>query len=156
MKNLILLSFILLFISCKGQDNSFEGDNKVNFISVNKVPVVKGTLNGKEAFFIVDSGASLSVLDESQSDDYNFSTMASDSKAAGYGGVAQFNEATGVEVTIGGKKFITDFKSQNLSAIVQLIKNEENIEICGIIGSDIMKSYNFIINYSNLSISISK
>jgi hypothetical protein len=55
MKNLLIYLFIsVLFISCQAQDNSFEGDGKVDFIAVSKVPVVEGTINGKKAFFIVD------------------------------------------------------------------------------------------------------
>jgi hypothetical protein len=156
MKKLLFSLFVLIFASCNSQDNSFEDDNKINFVTVNKVPVVKGTLNGKEAFFIVDSGASVSVLDDSQSEYFDFSIFPSDSEAAGYGGIAQFGEASEIDLFIGGKKFNTDFKTQDLSAIVELIRENDNIDISGIIGSDIMKTYHFIIDYSNLSISIAK
>lgn len=157
MKNLLLYLLIsVTFLSCQSQDNSFEGDGKVDFVTVNKVPVVQGTINGKEAFFIVDSGASLSVLDDNQANYFEFSTKSSNIAAAGYGGVASFGEAYKVNLTIGGKKFDTDFKSQDLSKIVDLIREDEGIEISGIIGSDIMKDYHFIIDYADLTISISK
>lgn len=156
MKNLLVLFVLSMFLSCNAQDNSFEGDGKVDFITVNKVPVVEGTLNGKTAFFIVDSGASLSVLDDSQSDYFGFSTSKSNIAAAGYGGVASFGNAYDVKLTIGGKKFDTDFKSQDLSKIVDLIRENDGVEISGIVGSDIMKNYHFIIDYSDLTISLAK
>jgi len=157
MKNLLIYLFIsVLFISCQAQDNSFEGDGKVDFIAVSKVPVVEGTINGKKAFYIVDSGASLSVLDDNQSEYFDFSTSKSNMAAAGYGGVASFGNAYDVKLTIGGKKFDTDFKSQDLSKIIDLIRENDGVEISGIIGSDIMKDYHFIIDYSELTISISK
>lgn len=156
MKRLFFILLTLIFFSCSGQDNSFENDNKVDFVTVNKVPVVKGTLNGKEAFFIIDSGASMSVLDEAQSDYYDFSSFTSNTEAAGYGGVAEFREASKVNLMIGGKKFDTEFKTQDLTAIVELIKQNDRVEISGIIGSDIMKTYHFIIDYSELTISIAK
>lgn len=156
MKNLLVLFVLSMFLSCNAQDNSFEGDGKVDFITVNKVPVVEGTLNGKTAFFIVDSGASLSVLDDNQSEHFNFSTSKSNIAAAGYGGVASFGNAYDVKLTIGGKKFDTDFKSQDLSKIVDLIRENDGVEISGIVGSDIMKNYHFIIDYSDLTISLAK
>lgn len=156
MKNLLVYLLIFTtFLSCNAQDNSFEGDGKVDFIAVSKVPVVEGTINGKQAFFIVDSGASLSVLDDNQSDYFKFLTSSSNIAAAGYGGVASFGNASNVKLTIGGKKFETDFKSQDLSKIVDLIRENDGVEISGIIGSDIMKDYHFIIDYSELTISIS-
>ena len=156
MKNILLFLFISFFISCNAQENSFEGDGKVDFIAVSKVPVVEGTINGKQAFFIVDSGASLSVLDDNQSDYFEFSTSKSNIAAAGYGGVASFGNASDVKLTVGGKRFNTDFKSQDLSKIVDLIRENDGVEISGIIGSDIMKDYHFIIDYADLTISISK
>lgn len=155
MKKIIYLVLVLFAISCTS-DTSFEGDNKVDFVSVDKVPVIEGRLNGRTAFFIVDSGASLSVLDENQKEDYEFETYASTIEAAGYSGVAVFKEVQGAQITLGGVDFTTDFKAQDMSKIVEIIRKEDNVLISGIIGSDIMKTNRFIIDYSNNTISLAK
>lgn len=155
MKKIYLFS-LLLFFACNQSDNSFEGDNKIDFIALDKVPVVEGRLNGRTAFFIIDSGASLSVLDENQKDNYEFSSYDGNIEAAGYSGVAVFKEVKNAQITIGGVDFTTDFKSQDMSKIVQLIEQEDKVTVTGIIGSDIMKSNKFIIDYSTNSISLAK
>jgi predicted aspartyl protease len=155
-KIIILILTITLFVSCHSQDKSFVEDNKIEFTGVNKIPVVEGTINGKKAFFIVDSGASISVLDNNQKNTYGFYTTPSDLEAAGYGGTASFEDAHGVNISIGDVRFVGDFKSQDLSKIFGIIYQSDGIEISGIIGSDIMKNYHFIIDYSDSSISLKK
>lgn len=154
MKHIILLKLFLL-LSCGSKDNKFEDDNKIEFVTINKVPVVKGKLNNIPAYFIIDSGASLSVLDENQKDKYKFYTTSDNQSAVGYGGVASFKRVTNVDLFIGGKEFETNYKAQNLSSLVDVIREDSGYEIVGIIGSDIMKSNKFIINYSDNSISLS-
>lgn len=152
----ILLPIMLFLLSCesKVKDNSFEGDNKIEFISLKGIPVVKGKLNNKETYFIIDSGASVSVLNEKEKDKFGFSTSESDIEAAGYGGTANFMDVFGAEIEIGGVKFITDFKAQDLTAIVNIVSKSQGVEISGIIGSDIMHKNDFVINYSEGSISL--
>ena len=157
MKRFLSFLFIsILFFSCEGQDKSFEGDGKVDFVASTKVPIVSGTLNGKKTYFILDSGASLSVLDDTQSESFGFETSNSDKEAFGYGGVAKFKEASNVEITIGGLIFETDFKSQDLTGLKNLILEVDGYVISGIIGSDIMKKNNFILDYSTSTITIGR
>ena len=156
-----ILTFVfitLLIFSCQDnkRDNLFEGDNKIDFISLNGIPVVKGKINSIDTYFIIDSGASLSVLDESQKDKFKFIVEESDIEAAGYGGTANFKNAIGVNIEIGGVKFSTEFKSQDLSKIGEIIFKSQGVKIGGIVGSDIMHKNKFIIDYSLNSISLSK
>ena len=77
-------------------------------------------------------------------------------EAAGYGGTANFKGVSDAEIEIGGVKFYTDFKSQDLTAIVNIINKSQGVRISGIIGSDIMHKNKFIIDYSEGAISLGK
>lgn len=156
MKKLILLFLALYFVSCKPKDQSFEGDNKIDIVSFQKLPIVEVDLNGKPAYFILDTGGSISVLDENQEKDYGFFVEDDDQEAAGYGGVGKFKKALLVNLVLGGVRFDTDYKAQDLSAIVRAMKNGEGIKITGIIGSDIMKPNAFILNFSDHTVSLGK
>ena len=155
-KIIILIILVLLGISCKTQDKQFEGDNKINFISYNKLPIVEGRINNRKAYFILDSGASISVLDETQSHKFKFDVEESDDEAAGYGGVAQFSSVYNADIEMGGLNMVTKFKSQDLTAIVVIMEATEGVTISGIIGNDIMKPNKFIINFADETISIGK
>lgn len=157
MKTIITILFLTLFgVSCKPQDKQFEGDNKINFISFNKLPIVEGKINNRKAYFILDSGASISVLDETQSHKFRFDIEESDDEAAGYGGIAQFSSVYNADIEMGGLDMITKFKSQDLTVIVVAMEVAEGITISGIIGNDIMKPNRFIINLADETISIAK
>lgn len=157
MKNHLAAAIIsLLLLSCESKDRSFEGDNKVSITSFNKLPVVQGTLNGKKAYFILDSGASISVIDVNQQKDYGFFIEDTNEQAAGYGGNAYFYSAKGVILNIGGVNFYTDFKAQDLSVIVNVMSTQEGVKVSGIVGADIMKINKFILNFSDNSISLGK
>ena len=156
-KTLIVLLTLFSFMACHPQDKSFEGDNKVSFASYNKLPIVEGKINNRKAFFILDSGASISVLDENQANKYDFDVLDSPgNEAAGYGGVAQFSNAFNANVELGGVQFTSNYRAQDLTAIVSIMEAQEGIIIAGIIGNDVMKPNKFIINFADNTISLGK
>jgi hypothetical protein len=128
-------------------DKSDTTSYQIRFISANKIPVIECVLNGKRAFFIVDSGASVSVLDLAQDDFYKFYSVPLDEEGAGYGGPARFYSVQGVRVMVGSRLLKVQFRSQNLSSIVDLIKQHEGVRIAGILGSDVWKDLDAVIDY---------
>ncbi len=156
MKHILLL---FLLISCNGSTEEPKFiDGKVKFTSVNKIPVIEGKLNGKKAFFILDTGASLSVLDEKQSKEYGFSTtdLDSDTHISGYGGNTSMKEAVSENVNVGGVDFNGNYYSQDISNIVNVIRANEGVKISGIIGCDILKTKGAIIDLSENTIYLKK
>lgn len=150
---LIALTVVFTFfqLACKNAnvDKDFE-DGKISFQSVNKVPVVEGTLNGKKVFYIIDTGASLSILDLSQQEDYDFHYRIDVNEGvAGIGGVSTLGVVSNAEAEIGGVKIDVPLKTQDLSAVKNVIQRYQGVKIIGIIGSDYMKRHNIVIDYSN-------
>ena len=154
MKKLLLVFLIPFILGCKrisASDHNFK-DGKVTFVSVEKTPIVKGTLNGKEAYFIIDSGASISVLDDNQADDYLFTLGYSEGDISGYGGQSSPRSTSEVDINIGGVDFsfrLGLYRSQDIQNVVDAIKENGGIEIVGIIGSNVMKDLGIIIDYSS-------
>jgi len=144
---LILLSFIL--IGCNNKSDRDFTDGKVRFVTVQKVPVVKGKLNGKDAYYIIDSGASLSCLDDSQKDSYKFSSYddAVNGSGFGYGGVATFKSVNSADATIGGVPVNVAFKAQDLSLLTGAFRANYGINIVGIVGCDWLKENHIIIDF---------
>ena len=146
----LLVSCLFLIFGCKDRDTSFTGDKKIEFTTVNNIPIIKGLVNNQPVYFIVDSGASLSVLDKNQSSKLKFFTAPSEESAAGYSGIAVFHEAFNVDVSVGDLPVKTKFRAQDMSAIVQLIREAEGIYISGIIGSDVWRKLGAVIDYNTL------
>ena len=124
----------------------------IKLSSFNKLPIIKGKLNNKDAYFIVDCGATFSVLDINAVNTFNFGTMETDDEAVGYGGQANFQKVNGAEINVGGVTFNAEYNAQDLSPIVEVISQNEGLTINGIIGCNIIKRYGFIINYKDNTI----
>ena len=88
MKKLLYLFLFLFFVGCK-QDPSLEKDFKYSY-KINQVdflPVVKGELNNKEIYLLLDTGASISVLDTKSLHKYGVTQSGDISgNVTGYGG----------------------------------------------------------------------
>ena len=127
--------------------------NQGDTINVN---VEEKHVNGKIAYFVLDSGASISVLDNNQSEYYGFSIREGGGLASGYGGTTNFQLVYNVIISVGDIEFRNEYKASNLSAIALALVEDDGIQIAGIIGNDIMKPYKFIIDYSDNSVSLGK
>ena len=152
---ILTLTLILLITACRKEEPQNFSEGQVNFVAVDKVPIIKGILNGKKAYFIVDSGASISVLDKAQVKDYNFSVGdPMEINVSGYGGESSPNEASNINVMVGGVDFNGTYRTQDITNVVSTIKTASGVKIAGIIGSNIMKDKGVIIDYSTNSLYI--
>jgi hypothetical protein len=127
----------------------------IKLASFSKLPLIKGSINGKEAYFIIDSGATVTVLNSNMADEFGFRVEEDlDGEAAGYGGKAHFMKAAAVTIKTdtGIELWAPDIKAQDLSPIVNAVKNNENVTVSGIIGTNIIKKYEFIINFKDYTI----
>ena len=95
--------------------------------------IVEGKVNGKEAFFLVDTGASVGLMDSNQRDDYGLVRGRKYSGTiVGAGGEMRNVRHCDTFVHFGGK-VIPQFLLADISGVVKSIKKETDIEILGII-----------------------
>jgi hypothetical protein len=123
----------------------------LRFISIGRLPVVEGRINGKIARFIVDTGASCSLLNESASEyfDFKYRTVP-DENVTGLNGESQLKRALDCVIHLGPLHLTHNFfKTQNMVSIVSIIERNENIVISGIIGADILDKYQITIDFRN-------
>lgn len=147
-QTLLLFLTLLLTTQCTN-DNDFS-DNSITFITSNEIPLVEGTLNGKKAYWIIDSGASYCVVDVNQSKKYEFTVIDDPQQVsiAGIGGVVSRKLAINIDAFIGGMEVDVDFKSQDLSSVQKAIMHNNGINVVGILGSDWFNKNKLIIDYS--------
>lgn len=95
--------------------------------------IVEGQVNGKAACFLVDTGASVGLMDENQRDDYGLVIGRKYSGTiVGAGGEMRNVRHCDTFVHFGGK-VIPQFLLADISGVVKSIKKETDIEILGII-----------------------
>lgn len=101
--------------------------------------IVEGTLNDKIAYFLVDSGASVGLIDDTKVKKYNLSVGSKyGGTLVGAGGTMYDVRYCNTFAIVGGKT-IPQFLLADIEGVVKSIKRETGIEIVGIISLPQMK-----------------
>jgi hypothetical protein len=121
------------------------------------IPVVKATLNDKDAWFIVDTGASATLLNMSLAQYFGISPYRDlrrgDIEINGLGGSMSFESAI-CKIKIGQLTIHhAALKSKSLNGLFAAINKKENMEIAGILGSDILLRCHINVNYDSQTLS---
>jgi hypothetical protein len=121
------------------------------------IPVVKATLNDKDAWFIVDTGASATLLNMSLAQYFGISPYRDlhrgDIEINGLGGSMSFESAI-CKIKIGQLTINhAALKSKDLNGLFAAINKKENMEIAGILGSDILLRCHINVNYDSQTLS---
>lgn len=101
--------------------------------------IVEGTVNGKTANFLIDTGASVGLIDNSQVRNYSLDKgRRYNGTLVGAGGEMRNVRHCNTFVNVGGKD-IPQFLLADIEGVIDSIKRETGIEILGIISLPQMK-----------------
>lgn len=119
------------------------------------LPVVSLTNNGQSFNFLIDTGATLSVIDSNALDKLAYTKVETTGSAYGVDGNIIPVEYARIELNHENTKFVDEFQIMRVNGFDN-IKESDKIEIVGILGSTFLKRYDFTINYKDLIISTKK
>ena len=101
--------------------------------------IVEGLVNGKAAYFLIDTGASVGLMDYSRRKKYDLAVgNRYHGTLVGAGGELHNVKICNTFVELGNKK-IPQFLLADIDSVVDSIRKETGIEILGIIGLQQMK-----------------
>jgi hypothetical protein len=157
MKKFLCLSAIIFFSSFTFAPQDYEFIKIINLV---RKPIVEGTLNGKVAYFLLDTGSDITILNSNDSDKYNFKVVLREygrQKVASFGGIqSDILNAYNINLQLGSQLIDTEVYSYDLTPVIESLRLKTKIKISGIIGSNIMKKYGFVIDYTNQEVGIKK
>lgn len=129
-----------------------SAQDTTTLIMIGKVPMIKGSINGKLAYFIVDTGASFTVLNEGESKYYGFSVHDNAYYQAcqmvGIGGISDLKEARKAHIKLGEQEIAFINKSMPMHGIQGHFRGHR-IRVAGIIGTDLLSIMGCQIDYKN-------
>jgi|TARA_R110000851_G_scaffold848_4_gene2912 hypothetical protein len=143
MKKFILTLFILINLSCVS-----EKERELNFYVYNNLPIINAHINGFRVKLLIDTGASVSLIDTSTETlllftrDFDVPVII----GQGMGGEAYICGVKDIVLEYEGKILNVNFRGADLSDF------RENNGIHGIIGSDFLLKHSLVIDYYNRTI----
>jgi len=133
----------LIVMGC-GSSNTLWMGKEVLLSEKNGMHFLNITLNGKNAKLLVDTGASKSLLDITQAEDYGFEyILLSKDQYVGLGGLVDIYVTYECEI----EEFFIPFLGSDLSGI-QNYFIKDGIHIVGILGSDFLEMNRATIDFS--------
>jgi predicted aspartyl protease len=161
MKKLILALLMVLTLFTATAKQPIDSTHASTSISIafkanahSSLVVVPLTLNGHVAYFLVDCGSEMTILEQSTADAFGFSIDDSEDAANidWSGHSVAVNNAKYATIQIGDIKAGTDIKVANIRALLGAISGRVKANIVGIVGADTLKKYHLVIDYSNNTI----
>lgn len=151
--------FFTCFLAITQLSQAQPDYESVEIVSLVDKPIIRATLNGQEAFFLLDTGSSLSILDMTQARKFGYFCRPQQStrkiQAIFLDGSRQtLMHAASVNLQIGAKSVLTSYVACNLSDLVYSLRSKTQLHISGIIGSDVMQVYGFRIDYDQGRVSL--
>ena len=139
MKKYLILLLTTLLISCSNVKTE-QG----SFINTDcNIPIIECVIGNDTVDMIVDTGAEYSLINTKYLEQNNNFTVVNsvETEFSGIGGInTQISKIVSVKSNLG---YIT-FIEQNLDAVVESLPN---YKVVGLIGSDFLKSRNYIVDY---------
>ena len=121
-----------------------------------KKPIVQADVNGKKGYFLVDTGAEISVINTADLQRFKLEAAkiyGDHKRAIGFNGeTTSVMRIKNAEVTFGELYDHKDFYSLDLANLILSIEAKTGIRIHGIIGTDVLTKYNCVIDYNQRQI----
>ena len=157
MKRLFTLLITSIFLAAS-QNVNYTDYEYIEIVDLKSKPIIKGHLNGKKAYFLLDTGSDLSFLNSQDEKNYAFKI---DRKAKNHiqfagisGNMYGVKKVEMAKLRLGTQMILARYMSYDMQNIVDSFEKRTGKKISGIIGSDIMKNYGFKIDYEKRLVGI--
>lgn len=132
----IILLILLTLLSCNNDSIPFSTEIGMPILDVN--------INGKDAKLLLDTGASISIIDSSAVSEYDFNIYdKTNLNVSGIGGTIKLYYTDNTYTMSGVHTLDIDFKASNLTEL------RRNLGVVGVLGSDYLKENKLIIDFTN-------
>lgn len=147
-KNIIF--FIIFFFSSSFK--FYEEDKKTNNIlylqNHSGLYFLTLNINDKYGLFLIDTGATTSLIDINQKKKYEFKIISSSEDITGIGGTIKKYTISRYKIDYNNIPIDVLFYGGDLHPVVMAFQRS-NIRITGILGADFLKANNAVLDYRN-------
>ncbi len=150
----ILLLVILVAITINAiEDNRKKNDSKISFresMDLTELPVVTFYNGDKKLNFLLDTGSNVSHINSSVIHLLDHTKTDQKTDTIGMEGNKVSNDICKMTVYYRNQRFEEDFIISDLNDAFDIIKQEDGVQIHGILGSKFFEKYRYVLDFSEL------
>ena len=150
----ILLMVILVAITINAiEDNRKKNDSKISFresMDLTELPVVTFYNGDKKLNFLLDTGSNVSHINSSVIHLLDHTKTDQKTDTIGMEGNKVSNDICKITVYYRNQRFEEDFIISDLNDAFDIIKQEDGVQIHGILGSKFFEKYRYVLDFSEL------
>lgn len=143
----IILCSVHFHLYCKRRKFIFSFEDTMGKADL---PIVSFTQNDKCFKFLIDSGASISVLNSSSLANIECIELGEKQKIYGIDGNNVDVSLVGVKLYSQNHKFVEVFQVCEVPGLDN-IRRDDGVEVAGILGNSFLKRYSFILDFEKLT-----
>lgn len=150
----ILLLVILVAITINAiEDNRKKNDSRISFkesMDLTELPVVTFYNGDKKLNFLLDTGSNVSHINSSVIHLLDHTKIDQKTDTIGMEGNKVSNDICKMTVYYRNQRFEEDFIISDLNDAFDIIKQEDGVQIHGILGSKFFEKYRYVLDFSEL------
>lgn len=151
----MILAVIILAVIINGINDYCKQNKRVTMsfkeaMDLVELPIVTFYNNGNKFNFLLDTGASLSVIDSNVISKMNY--KSSDIKGTIYGMEGNPKEVTYITAPLEykGTNYSEEFQVLDMSSAFNRVKVDSGVTLSGILGSHFFKKYQYVLDFEGL------
>lgn len=151
----IMLAVVILAIIINGVEDYCKQSKRVNMsfkeaMDLVELPVITFYNNNKKFNFLLDTGATMSIIDSNVLNSFQYKELEDTGTLFGMEGNRV--SVTYVRASLGykGKVYEEDFQVLDMSAAFSKVKEESGVTLSGILGSLFFHRYQYVLDFESL------
>ena len=153
MIGVFLIVIVVAMIINAIEDNRKKNDSKISFresMDLTELPVVTFYNGDKKLNFLLDTGSNVSHINSSVIHLLDHTKTDQKTDTIGMEGNKVSNDICKMTVYYRNQRFEEDFIISDLNDAFDIIKQEDGVQIHGILGSKFFEKYRYVLDFSEL------
>ena len=153
MIGVLLIVIVVAMIINAIEDNRKKNDSKISFresMDLTELPVVTFYNGDKKLNFLLDTGSNVSHINSSVIHLLDHTKTDQKTDTIGMEGNKVSNDICKMTVYYRNQRFEEDFIISDLNDAFDIIKQEDGVQIHGILGSKFFEKYRYVLDFSEL------
>ncbi len=150
-----VICIILLVLTAATVVNTIEIKKKQNNVSFQEamnlieLPIVTVNVNNSRLNFVIDTGCSNSCINKSVTEKLKIPCKDLGNTHIGIEGNVAHLTTSSIGFRLKKKNYLFDFNVTNMDNAFNYIKEMNGIQLHGLLGSDFLSKYNYVIDYKD-------